>query len=605
MRARDVVRYVALPGIIPRCKEFSQTGFGWLAQLMALIYATVRLLPKNHPYLNPANAGKFGVRHVIAEAARGLSFKKENIDQLIVFFALLTGFVVLVLQFVMILLMFLIKPLFAGMFSTPAPTNDIAFLLLDHVLGIPNFFCNALGTCTSLQPTLPMPIHQALHSLFQFYSLAILLVAVLVFLYYVMLMVGETAQTGTPFGRRFSHIWAPLRLVVALGLLVPINYGLNSGQYIMLAAARAGSGFATNGWILFNSSISSAWSTNDESMIARTTPPDVTPLVAFAMLVSACKEAYEKTYFPMEIKPYLIKAPYDYVDLNGAFFPYHVPGGPPGSEALGFYEYEDVIIRFGHKDDTLYAQQKGGVMPFCGEIRIHTNDAYTYTAGGTLYGPLAIQEIYYFLIRSMLADGDIMNFGRRAVCVHLPTMQQELINNNTGYCSGVSFTVGGDVSPVKLPSAEFLGEKANMWNGSFIAVTTALRTNYINALIANGETDVPTALIERGGAAPVSGIIILPNGTALLLQRSEIFPHQTKCRTSWKRYRKSGANMTRPWMLFSDSSPIFRMAQPSSSIVPARRKLPICSMLFICTGKRPMPPSARTRKHTAISSLMP
>lgn len=505
----------------------------------------------------------------------------------------------------MILLMFLIKPLFAGMFSTPAPTNDIAFLLLDHVLGIPNFFCNALGTCTSLQPTLPMPIHQALHSLFQFYSLAILLVAVLVFLYYVMLMVGETAQTGTPFGRRFSHIWAPLRLVVALGLLVPINYGLNSGQYIMLAAARAGSGFATNGWILFNSSISSAWSTNDESMIARTTPPDVTPLVAFAMLVSACKEAYEKTYFPMEIKPYLIKAPYDYVDLNGAFFPYHVPGGPPGSEALGFYEYEDVIIRFGHKDDTLYAQQKGGVMPFCGEIRIHTNDAYTYTAGGTLYGPLAIQEIYYFLIRSMLADGDIMNFGRRAVCVHLPTMQQELINNNTGYCSGVSFTVGGDVSPVKLPSAEFLGEKANMWNGSFIAVTTALRTNYINALIANGETDVPTALIERGGAAPVSGIIILPNGTALLLQRSEIFPHQTKCRTSWKRYRKSGANMTRPWMLFSDSSPIFRMAQPSSSIVPARRKLPICSMLFICTGKRPMPPSARTRKHTAISSLMP
>lgn len=85
MRARDVVRYVALPGIIPRCKEFSQTGFGWLAQLMALIYATVRLLPKNHPYLNPANAGKFGVRHVIAEAARGLSFKKENIDQLIVF----------------------------------------------------------------------------------------------------------------------------------------------------------------------------------------------------------------------------------------------------------------------------------------------------------------------------------------------------------------------------------------------------------------------------------------------------------------------------------------------------------------------------------------
>ena len=47
--------------------------------LMAQIYAMAGLLPPNHPYLNPENKGRYGVRHVIAEAANNLQLNKHNL----------------------------------------------------------------------------------------------------------------------------------------------------------------------------------------------------------------------------------------------------------------------------------------------------------------------------------------------------------------------------------------------------------------------------------------------------------------------------------------------------------------------------------------------
>jgi conjugal transfer/type IV secretion protein DotA/TraY len=46
-------------------------------------------------------------------------------------------------------------------------------------------------------------------------------------------------------GKRANQIWAPIRLVFAIGLLVPINGGMNSGQYIVIKVAELGSGMAS------------------------------------------------------------------------------------------------------------------------------------------------------------------------------------------------------------------------------------------------------------------------------------------------------------------------------------------------------------------------
>ena len=65
---------------------------------MALVYHAVRLLPANHPYLNADNIGRFGIRHVIAEAANNLVISSKNIDQIILFATILIGLCMVFIQ---------------------------------------------------------------------------------------------------------------------------------------------------------------------------------------------------------------------------------------------------------------------------------------------------------------------------------------------------------------------------------------------------------------------------------------------------------------------------------------------------------------------------
>ncbi len=281
-----------MPRIVPRLKGLFSSSFSYIAFLMAQIYLMARLLPSHHPYLVPGNMGRFGIINVIAEATRHLKFSRKNFDQILIYFALLSGVVMLLAQIVIMIYSVFVSPAMAfSWFDTTNAENDIAFNLLDQVFGIPGLFCSFDGTsCTAYSqdpnfdgaggPDLPLPFHIALHGLFQFYSTGLLLIALLIFIYFLVVLLVETVTTGTPFGQRFQNVWAPVRLIVALGLLMPVpvvftNFatgvapgpsasgatsnisGLNSGQYIVLYVAKYASSFATNGWNGFNAALSS------------------------------------------------------------------------------------------------------------------------------------------------------------------------------------------------------------------------------------------------------------------------------------------------------------------------------------------------------------
>lgn len=286
--AKNVVKYTFTPGILPQIKEITKGGFGYLAYLMAVVYHSVRILPDNHAYLRQENLGKYGIRDVISVAANHVRFSKQNIDQILIFFAILSGVVVLGLQVVAFLATILTGDAFAqqAIFKLPDEfvETDMVYHLMREVFGIPGMFGELEGGRTSL--------HQAFHMILHFYNLAILLVAVLVFIYYVIVVVAETAQTGVPFGKRFSHIYAPLRLVVAVGLLVPLNYGLNGSQYVTLFAAKLGTNLATNAWIEFNKVVENPTGMDDASLIAESKPPDTVGLVNFMAVAVTCREAY-------------------------------------------------------------------------------------------------------------------------------------------------------------------------------------------------------------------------------------------------------------------------------------------------------------------------
>lgn len=397
----QVLRYTLLPEVTPRLRAFVNAGFANLASFMALIYQAVHLLPNNHPYLQVGASGTFGVVDVLREASANLVFSRQHTDQIIIFFALLTGVAILGVQFILLLLAFMVNPAnaqatmptnYGEFFTTMNPDEDLALRLLDSVFGVEGIFNSKEEVGTTF--------HIALHQLFQFYSIGLLVIAAMVIIYYIFAILAETAQTGTPFGKRYNHVWAPIRLVAAIGLLIPMGTGLNSGQWITLYAAKFGSGFATNGWIKFNDVITDSSISADE-LVARPKLPDLKDVAAFMMLAKACQEAY---YL---LEPSLSKK-------ERGIKPYVINGSSNEPEELTSVVYSKAVedssgrlikIRFGEHDPKNYANQTQNVYPYCGEISLSVTASPFKETGSdgdtSLSSEGELNARFYTLIRKM------------------------------------------------------------------------------------------------------------------------------------------------------------------------------------------------------------
>jgi len=203
-RTGKFVKYSAFPGFIPRILSLVTSGFSTLAFYIACVYNIVKLLPDDHLYLQKQNIGKYGVRHVITAAASNLEFKRQNIDQIIIFFTVLTGLALIVIQialFVMALVsskeaLAVTFPV-ADLFNNPnattgslGPEQDLAFIVLDRVFGLvpaSTSLVPSFDSCISLSlacegtngvpfypastAPYPFPFHTALHTMLEFYSL--------------------------------------------------------------------------------------------------------------------------------------------------------------------------------------------------------------------------------------------------------------------------------------------------------------------------------------------------------------------------------------------------------------------------------------------------
>lgn len=302
-----ILKVSLLPGIIPRTRHLMGGGFSHIAFYMAQLFAVVGLLPRFHPYLLNGNFGRFGISHVTHEAWRNIVGGKRRLDQLIIFGLVVLGLVILFIQFCFLGTMVMTNMAQAaglpagGFLNTTDPGEDLAFILMDLVFGLPDFFnsCVAQGIPCFVDNPHPMPpqsypngFHQGLHAMLQIYSVGLLTIAAIIFCYFCVAVAIETAEHGTPFGRRYSHLWAPIRMVMALALLIPIANGLNASQYLVLYAAKWGSGFATNGWELFLVEATSAGSTllgDVNTLVAVPNAPPVNTLLEFATILSTCR----------------------------------------------------------------------------------------------------------------------------------------------------------------------------------------------------------------------------------------------------------------------------------------------------------------------------
>jgi hypothetical protein len=487
----QAIKFALLPGLLPRIKRLFGNGFSNIAVYMAYIYRNVGLLPANHPYLNPENIGRFGIRYVMAEASSNLVFDKKHLDQLVVFFLLLSVFVILFMQIIVMVIAFTSTYANAGGFGfadvfgapppgspynpTPVPpatgfavgTYDIAFILLDYVFGMvggdgsPLFnSCVAQQISCTLNPSavqsapagpFPSNLHNALHAMLQFYNYGILAVGFIIFLYYVVVLVVETAQSGTPFGRRFNHLWAPLRLIVAVTLLIPVASGISLAQYLTLNIAKMGSNMATNGWVKFNTTtlsggaaVCAGGNAGTETMLGSScnlvaTPiaPELNRLIEFIYVARTCMIAHKKLY-DRDIRVYLVREPFTddsgnfVVDPEPELFVNNTPADPslaPTSgysfiQALDYFDSNNIVIRFGERDEgesiihqvsdglggfidqavQLYNEfpdEAGHVYPFCGQIVLPVQDVQQP-------GALAVQTGYYNIIKRLWNDNSVI-----------------------------------------------------------------------------------------------------------------------------------------------------------------------------------------------------
>lgn len=249
LRFRKILKYAFMPEIASRVKRLGK-GLSSFAYMLALIFRSVGLLPARHPLLLAENFGRYGIIDVIAIAANNLVISKKNVDQILIFGAVVLAVIMTALQVGIIVFYAFMNPGVAqaaseGMFSLSAAAaeKDVVLTFLQQTIGLDGFFNNSSPVGFSLA--------SGVRAMLGFYSTGLMLVATCIVVYYVITVVGESAQSGTPFGRRFNGLWAPIRLVLALGLLVPLGNGLNASQYIVLSVAKAGSSFATQSWNKF------------------------------------------------------------------------------------------------------------------------------------------------------------------------------------------------------------------------------------------------------------------------------------------------------------------------------------------------------------------
>lgn len=170
-------------------------------------------------------------------------------------------------------------------FATP-PDSDRAFAWIDFLFKGTPLTDNLASFGRSLTS-----LAEGLRHALGIYNYGMLTVGALLLFYTIISMVVDTAHSGVVMGRKTNKIWAPIRLVIAIGLLMPISGGLSSGQYLVIKIAKTGSELASNAWQTI-----AGYMGDNLSLTVTPRPPNATALVTNAIEMEACRAIYQQVF---------------------------------------------------------------------------------------------------------------------------------------------------------------------------------------------------------------------------------------------------------------------------------------------------------------------
>ncbi len=161
-----------------------------------------------------------------------------------------------------------------SIFLDTPETTDLGGTLLDFI-----------GGKTSEMFTAAEPMRQLLLDMLGTYSQAISVLAGFIVLYHVISGVVDAAQTGKAW-RKINPFWAPLRLIVAITLLVPLGSGLSAGQHLVLKLSGWGGEVASSFWTYASAEIASV-----KPIVVAPKLPSTLPLIRAVLMKDFCQQA--------------------------------------------------------------------------------------------------------------------------------------------------------------------------------------------------------------------------------------------------------------------------------------------------------------------------
>ena len=303
--------------------------------LLALVFAMNGLFPKDHPALRNEPGVTLRLSDVIHTAWSSLSFTKQGLPKVILFVAIIGGLLCAIFSILTIFAIVFMGQAHAQAYFTPgSPGSDVGFNIIDYLFGAANGgakstsgFNNLSGQyATWAGGTMPnMGYQNALWAALGYYSNAMLVFAGIVLFYHLLAMIVDTAHSGVVMGRRANQIWAPIRLAVAVILLVPVN-GLNAGQMLVMQMAQWGSGLASNVWSAFKLNLAGG------GKIAALTTKDTAGTVLNIIQMAACEYNVNHKLYDVDTDSQMIANTDKYINgwTNGLSAGSHTPWDATG-----------------------------------------------------------------------------------------------------------------------------------------------------------------------------------------------------------------------------------------------------------------------------------
>lgn len=299
-------------------------------RMIAMIYAMAGLFPRNHPAITGQDPNaRLSLGQILSTAFSNLRFTREGLPQVFFFCASILSAIVTLLIFVSLIFGIISGSAHAtSVFEAPGgngnctsantctPSKDLAISWINYLFmgatppSASGYFevSDGAGGANPLMVLGGNALQQGLYTALAFYSNAVLVIASFLLLYHFLGMMAEQAQHGQVMGKRASQLWAPIRVVFALGLLVPVTgTGLNMSQYLVVQIAKWSTGVAGNIWQQTLVGISGSGFVLKPPDI----PIEVNQFVYDLILMDACKMAWNA----------MIK-----VDGTGAYIPPYYSG---------------------------------------------------------------------------------------------------------------------------------------------------------------------------------------------------------------------------------------------------------------------------------------